>query len=388
MKTLTKEQLQELASFTGINCVSIYLPTHRKGKEVNEGQDATVLKNHYQRIRSQLEAKDYSESEANQYLKPIRDLIDDSSFWRYQEEGLAVFLGDNFFRTLKLPYTVREFSWLSTSFDLGQLVPLTSQNRSFYILGVSLNKVRLLEADEHGIEEVDLPERVPEGMDDALSYYDFEKTLQSHSGTNQSSSSGAIFHGQGGDGNKDDAYIEEYFRRVDEVLHPIIGEDNRPVILAAVEEWHPVFRDANTSIKVYAQGITGNPDNTSPQKLHEQAKALLHDYFTQNRQHDHERYAALAGSQQASYDISEIAPAAINGRIESLFVVSGTRHWGVIDRESNGVDLQEEPGENSHDLVSKAAIETILHGGNAYVVEREQLPETVDGAEMAAVFRW
>ena len=388
MKTLTKEQLQELAGFTGINCVSIYLPTHRKGKEVNEGQDATVLKNHYQKIRSHLEAKGYSESEANQYLKPVRNLIDDSSFWRHQEHGLAVFLGDNFFRTIKLPYTAREFSWLSTSFDLGQLVPLTHQNRSFYILGISLNKVRLLEADQYSIEEVTLSDRIPEGMDDALSYYDFEKTLQAHSGTNQSSTSGAIFHGQGGDGNKDDAYIAEYFRRVDEALQPVIGEDKRPIVLAAAEERHPVFKDANTRIKVYEKGVMGNPDNTPPQKLHEQATALLHDYFAQDQQRDHERYASLAGSQQASNDIREIAPAAVNGRVESLFVVTGTRHWGVIDPEANDVDLQEEPGENSHDLVSKAAIETILHGGHAYVVEHGQLPDSVDGAEMAAVFRW
>ncbi len=388
MKSLTKEQLQDLASFTGVQCVSIYIPTHRKGKEVNEGKDATLLKNHYQEIRSRLEAKDFSEAEANEYLKPIRDLIDDASFWRYQEEGLAVFLGKDFFKTIKLPYAVQEFSWLSTSFDLGQLVPLTSQKRAFYVLGVSLNKVRLLEADEHGIEEVDLPGRVPEGMSDALRYYDFEKNLQSHSGSNSSSSGGAIFHGQGGDGNKDEVYIAEYFRRVDEALSPLFEDNDRPVLLAAVEEWHPVFRKANTKIKLHDQAIMGSPDNLSPSDFHQKAKEQLHDYFTLDRNKDHERYAALAGSQQASYDISEIAPAAVNGRIESIFVVAGTHRWGVIDREANGVNLQEEPSENAHDLVSKAAIETVLHGGHAYLVEREQLPETVDGAEIAAVFRW
>ena len=42
-----------------------------------------------------------------------------------------------------------------------------------------------------------------------------------------------------------------------------------------------------------------------------------------------DRYAALAGSGKASYDIQEIAPAAINGRIDALFVVEGTHHWGA-----------------------------------------------------------
>ncbi len=388
MKSITKEQLQELATVGGINCVSIYLPTHQRGKEVNEGEDAIVLKNHYQKLRGQMEKKGLSEQEANDYLQPIRALIDDASFWRHQDQGLAVFLADDYFMTIKLPYSVEEFSWLSTSLDLGQLVPLTAKNSSFYILGISLNKVRVLEADEHGAEEIDLTSRLPEGMEDALSYYDFEKNLQYHSGGSQTGTGGTIFHGQGGDGDKEDVYIAEYFRRVDEALPQIITHSDRPVVLAAVGEWHPVFRKASTAVEVYDQGITGNPDDLSPLELHHKAKEVLGHYFRHDQQKDRARYTSLMGSAQASYDIGEIAPAALDGRIEALFVARGAHRWGVIDRSDNKVDLTDEPGENAHDLISKAAIETVLHGGRAYLVDAEELPETVDQAVLAAIFRY
>ena len=101
-----------------------------------------------------------------------------------------------------------------------------------------------------------------------------------------------------------------------------------------------------------------------------------------------ERYASLAGSNQASFDLQKVAPAALDGRIESVFVVEGAHRWGIIDRTDNHVDIQEQPGENAHDLISKVAIETILHGGRAYVVNKEDLPESIDDAEVAAVFRW
>lgn len=368
--------------------MSIYLPTHQRGKEVNEGKDTIALKNHYQKIRSQIEKKGFSEQEANDYLQPIRALIDDASFWRYQEQGLAVFLAENYFKTIKLPYSASEFSWLSTSFDLGQLVPLTAKNRAFYILGISLNKVRVLEADEHGAEEIDLSAQLPEGMEDALSYYDFEKNLQYHSGGSQTGTGGAIFHGQGGDGDKEDVYIAEYFRRVDEALPQVIAHRDRPVVLAAVEEWHPVFRKANTAVEIYSKGITGSPDNLSPQELHRQAKEVLQDYFHQNKQKDHARYTSLMGSTQTSYDIEEIAPAALDGRIEALFIARGAHRWGVIDRSNNEVELTDEPGENAHDLVSKAAVETVLHGGRAHLVDAEELPETVEEAVLAAIFRY
>ncbi len=368
--------------------MSIYLPTHQRGKEVNEGKDTIVLKNHYQKIRAQMEEKGFSEQEANAYLQPIRELIDDASFWRHQRQGLAVFLADDFFKTIKLSYAANEFSWLSTSFDLGQLVPLTAKNRAFYILGVSLNKVRLLEADEHSAEEIDLSSQLPEGMEDALSYYDFEKNLQYHSGGSQTGTGGTIFHGQGGDGDKEDVYIAEYFRRVDEALEQIIAHRDQPVVLAAVEAWHPVFRKANTNVTIHANGITGNPDNLAPQELHQQAVAVLQDYFHQDQKKDHARYTSLMGSNQASYEIEEIAPAALDGRIDALFIARGAHRWGVIDRSNNEVELTDEPGPNAHDLVSKAAVETVLHGGRAYLVDAEDLPETVDGATLAAVFRY
>ena len=386
---MTKEDLQTLANFSGINCVSIYIPTHKKGHQVNEGQDTILLKNHYQQIRQQLKDKDISENDANEYLAPIKQLIDDNDFWHYQEHGLAVFLGVDYFKALKLPYSVQEFSMLSTSFHLDQIVPLLHKEHPFYILAISLNKIRLLESDEQNVEELNIQDMVPEGMEDALSYYDFEKNLQYHSGGSSRGKTGTpIYHGQGGDGDKDDVYVQEYFRRVNDALEQIIGDKNRPVVVAAVDYLHPIYREANKMLKLADTGITMNPDQESPENLHQKAAEILKDYFNEDKQTEMDRYAALAGSGQASYDIEEIAPAAVNGRIDALFVVEGTHRWGYINREENSVQLHESEQENGHDLVSKSAVQTILHGGNTYMVKKEDLPEEFVDADLAAIFRW
>ena len=251
---------------------SIFLPI-KKGHEVNEGQDAILLKNHYQQIRQQLKDKDISENEANQYLAPIKQLIDDSDFWRYQEQGLAVFLGSDYFKYLKLPYSVREFSMLSTSFHLDQIVPLLHKEHPFYVLAISLNKIRLLDGDQQKIEELDIQDMVPEGMEDALSYYDFEKNLQFHSG--QGDSGAPIYHGQGGDGDKDDVYVEEYFRRVNDVLEQIIIDKNRPVVLVGVDALHPIYREANKVLKLAESGVTMNADQEPVESLHQKAVEVL-----------------------------------------------------------------------------------------------------------------
>nr|WKN36625.1 hypothetical protein K4G66_30135 [Tunicatimonas sp. TK19036] len=388
MKTMRKKDLQALADFKGVNCVSIYIPTHKKGKEVNEGADKILLKNHYQQMRQLLKNKDISESEANRYLEPIQKLTEDADFWRHQEQGLAVFLGENYFKYIKLPYAAQEFSTLSTSFHLDQIVPLLDDDHPFYILAVSLNKIRLLEGNEQEISEVDIQDLVPEGMDDALSYYEFEKNLQYHSGANRSEPGSPIYHGQGGDGGSEQTYILEYFRRVNDVLDQIVLHKNRPVVLAGVDSLHAIYREANKSLKLADEGIKLNPDRESPTDLHQKATEVLKDYFAEDKQSEMSRYAALAGSGKASYDINEIAPAAVNGRIDALFVVEGTHKWGSINREDNSVQLHDNQQDNDHDLVSKAAVETVLHGGHTYVVKKEALPEEFVDAELAAIFRW
>ena len=388
MSTISKEQLQTLADFSDINCVSIYIPTHSYGKEVNEGQDTILLKNHYQRIRNHLKEKDIPENEANAYLSPIQELIDDHQFWHHQQQGLAVFLAKDFFQIYKLPYTVDEFSHLSTSFHLGQLVPMFGKGNFFYILGVSQKKIRLLEATEQEVRELDLQGLLPEGREDALSYYEFEKTLQSHSGTSPGGAGGAVFHGQGGEGNNDEAYLKEYFRQVDGILDKVMIRKDQPTVLAAVGFLHPIYKEANKSLNIYEKGIEGNPDELKPQELHQKAMNVLQDHLGQEKSRDQERYAALAGSGQASYDIKEIAPAAIDGRIDTLFFVNGTQKWGLVDLSDHSVELYDEPGENAQDLVSKSAVQTILHGGKAYAVDQESLPEKMGDATLAAIFRW
>ncbi|WPP50889.1 baeRF7 domain-containing protein [Catalinimonas niigatensis] len=390
MDVLSKEKLEQLAGFQGTNCVSIYIPTHKRGKEVNEQKDAKLLKNHFQAIKNQIkDTKNIAEQTVVNYLKPLLDLIEDAEFWRHQSQGLAVFLGENFFEHYKLPYNVDEYSMLGNGFHLDQLLPAYQQyDDRYYILALSLGKVRLFEAAPHNIEEIDLPERVPQGTNDALSYYDFEKSLQHHSSSPSGGSQNPIYHGQGGEGGFNEAYVKEYFRHLDDALQPIIKDKSRPVVLASVDYLHPIFKETNKSFNLHKDGLTGNFDRVGVHEIHKESLEIMRPQNESLREKSHEKYQEMAGTGMASYQIDDIAPAALNGRIDTLFVVKGTHKWGVIDREKNTVILHEEKKENDKDLVSKAAVDTILNGGNTYFVDREQLPENVEDAEIAAVFCW
>lgn len=410
MDKLTKEDLQQLANFQGNNCVSIYLPTHRKGKEVNESKDARVLKNHFQDIKNQIKnEKGIPENEVLSYLQPISDLIDDGEFWRHQDEGLAVFLGDDFFKYYRLPYPVEEYHMLGSSFYLLPLISFFSDDERYYVLSLSLNGVKLMEANSHQIRPIKGGDYMRKGIEEVYKEYDFEKGMMNQSssqgggypgpgtvpkgggGPNPSGNKGgATWHGHGGgtDGNDNDQLVEEYFRNVQDELNELIPNDQVPVVLAGVDRLHPLFKETNKSFNIYEEGIMGNYEQAKPDDLHAMSQKIMQPYLTSLRSKQSEMYQELAGTGKASYDIGDIAPAAIDGRIDTLFVVKGVHKWGYINREDNTVSLNDQSNASSQDLVSKAAVETVLNGGHAFFVDKEELPENVDEAEMAAVFRW
>ncbi len=387
MEAINKQKLQPLADFHGVNCVSIYIPTHRKGKEVNEGQDAILLKNHYQKIKRHLEQKDMTENEAAKYLQPIRQLIDNKDFWRHQESGLAVFLGQDFFEYHHLPYSTREFSLLSTSFHLEQLLPWFNGEDTFYILALSLKKVRLLVANEYEIRELDIEKLVPENIDVVLSYYEFEQEQQSPSQW-QGGGGSPTYPDQKREKGFDKVYMEEYFRHINEGLDKIMVFKQLPVVLAAVDYLHPIYHKTNKTLNLQDEGIKGNPDQMQPQELLEKALEIMRPHLDKRKLDHMETYRSLAGTEKTAHDIHQIAPAAIDGRIEALFIVRGTHHWGTVNLEDHSVQLRDEPHENDQCLVSKSAVQTILHGGSTYLVAQDLLPEDIADARLAAVFRW
>lgn len=83
--------------------------------------------------------------------------------------------------------------------------------------------------------------------------------------------------------------------------------------------------------------------------------------------------------------LQDVIRAAYEGRIAQLFVAKGQLVWGHYSAkpEEPVLHKQEEPGDDC--LTNQAVVQTILHGGEAYIVDQDKMP--VEG-EMAAVLRY
>lgn len=386
MTILTRDDLRTLIRKHDGLCVSIYMPTHRVGREVQ--QDPIRLKNLLGKAEDRMVASGVRAPEARELLKSAGMLLHDGLFWQHQSDGLAIFISPEMFRHYRLPFDFEELVVVTDRFHIKPLLPLLSGDGKFYILALSQNEVRLLQGTGYSVSEVDL-EDVPESLAEALRWDDPEQRLQWHTqtGTMTDGKRAAIFHGHGvasADDPKD--YILRYFHQVDEGLRDLLRDEEAQLVLAGVDYLLPIYKKANTYPHLVDEGIEGNPEELSADELHEQAWAIVHPLFL-SAQKEAAQYRQLAGvgSEQASSDLKEVVPAAYHGRVETLFVAVGLQQWGTFDPDTNAVHLHERAEPGDEDLLDLAAVHTLLNGGTVYALEPEKVP---DEAPLAAVLRY
>lgn len=249
LRTLTRKP-------TGL-CVSIYLPTHQVGREIQ--QDPLRLKNLLGEAEEHLLASGLCTPDAKELLEPAQRLLQDGLFWQHQSDGLAIFLSREMFRYYRLPLDFDALVVVTDRFHIKPLLPLLSGDGRFYVLALSQNEVRLLQGTRYSVSEVDL-EGVPASLTEALRYDDPEKRLQFHTSTRTPGGRGerpATFHGHGTGSNDAKANILRYFHQVDEGLHDLLRDEQAPLVLAGVDYLLPIYKEANTYPHLVDQELRG-----------------------------------------------------------------------------------------------------------------------------------
>ena len=383
MDLITMENLREISTIRSPWCISLFMPTHRAGREME--QDPIRFKNLLRKVEEQLLARDLRLPEVQEILKEPRRLLHDKNFWQCQSDGLVVFFSKDLFLFFRLPVEFAETTVITDRFHVKPLLPVLASDSAFYILALSQNQLRLLKGTRHSVDEVDLgdtPETLaatfPEGFP--------EKQLQSHTSRAAAAGGGTrtpLFHGH--DPSEDTKkHIRKWFRTIDKAVTTLLSGTQAPLVLAGVDTLFPLYKEANTYPHLEDEGIPGNPDEMKAEDFLPLAWTIVEPIFNQEREAGFARYQQLSGTGQTTADVAEAVLAAHHGRIAVLFVAVGVQVWGRFDPENNRVDLHETPQPGDEDLLDFTAIQTLLKGGAVFVVSPEEVP---DQALVAAVLR-
>ena len=378
MELLRHGQLRELIEGVTPPCISIYLPTHRGGAEVRQGQ--IRLKNLIRKTEDQLTSDGLRQGEIKKLLEPIQELCENSGFWQYQSDGLAVFRSVDRFFYYRLPLHVDELLVITDRFHVKPLLRLFTEDGRFYLLALSKKEVRFFQCTRFGVREVSLPEGTPRSLAEVVALKGIEKQTQVHT-----AGPAALFHGHGARNDEEKQDLREFLRLVERGVREVLRDERAPLVLAGVEYILAIYRDVNTYPHLIEDGVTGAPEGRRPEELQSRAWAVVEPHFRSLREAAARRFEDAVGAGKASADIKTVVPAAVQGRVDQLFVAVGKQVWGVWDGDKQQVEVHEERRAGDRDLLNFAAIQTLLQGGAVYAVPESEVP---GGGLLAAVFRY
>ncbi len=381
---LSRQDLEQLATRQGDPCVSIFLPTHRVSLDTE--QDRIRLDNLLSAAGKKL--KEQGVRHAQDLLRPGTALLHDPEFWRHQDDGLALFISDGFSARYRLPLELSERLHIGNTFQVKPLLPLLSGNGIFYLLCLSQNQVGLYRASKQRMEPVDIPE-LPESLAWALRFDEQESQLQLHSGTGGAAGAqgdrAAMFHGHGVGTDDEKDRVERFCRKVDKGLSEYLTPRKAPLVLAAVENVASIFKEVSTYQGLVPQVVEGNPRDLSSEQLHNKAWEAVRQEFERPRTEALDRYQRLAGTGKTGAGLEEVLPAAAQGKVDSLFAAGSAEAFGTFDAQSFQVDVHGHKGEGDLDLMDEACRQTLLKGGDVYILPADQVPGE---EEVAAVYRF
>lgn len=384
----TPNDLRTLIGGSGQPAVSIFLPTHVKGREIR--QDPVRLRNLLGQAEDRLVARGMRAEDARALLTPARRMVDDDVFWRHQERGLAVFLAPGMFRYHRVPIAVDERVTVGPEFHIRPLLGLLAADGRFFVLALSASRARLFEGSRFGFIEREVA--FPEGVAAVAAETDYSENTRNASpvARPRSGAPGGIPRTHGfGDSPEDYRRTEQmvYLRRVATALDEAMAAETAPLLVAADPQSRGHFAKISRAGGLVQDGTDINPDSVSDDELHRLALEHIRPIFTAARARALEQFRVLLGNNapRAALKIEDIVRGARFSRIEMLFLAESETLWGRYDEKSDEVIAHGSPDGGDTDLLDYAAAHTLLHGGRVDLLPRQDMPR---GAMAAAIMRF
>jgi len=383
MDIIRKDDLKKFMGTKKGWCVSLFMPTEKAGRK--RRQNPIRFKNLLREAERELNQAGVPDERIRKILDPGLGLLNDEPFWRFQSEGLSAFLSGGRVWAYRLSEKFDEIVVVARRFHLKPLLPILAHSGRYFLLILSQKQVRFLRGTRDTLTEIEVP-GIPGSLKEALKYDEPEKQLQFHTRTPQGRGKRAAqFHGHGVGTDEKKINLLRFFRNIDKELKKILANEDTPLVVASVDYYRPIFKEASSYRQLMEAGISGNPDEIPDDELRKKAWKIVEPVLSRKQTDAVASYRSLESQGQVSTDLKTVVPAAHQGRVAIIFVALGIQVWGAYDPQKNMIRVDDEPLAANLDLLDLAAVETYLTGGTVYALAPEKMPTE---APVAAIFRY
>lgn len=362
-----------LAHADGRDMISIFIPTHTRGREVHQG--SIQLKNQLNEADDELERRGWGHHDRQNRLGAGRDLLDDREFWEHQGRGLAVYIGESGVdATLALATRLAPRSMVLPVYQMRPLLP-DLETLTATVLALTMGWVALFATRGAALQPLDAD--LPASFEDVNWFVDRERQSQQHPAP-----AGARGNRHGHDPSlRQEEDVDRFLRAVSDsvadVSSPsplvVLGDDDLVNRFQAIHRSPVTRRDRG--------GISGSDLVGEVERRFSE----INDRLAIEREAawiDEAR--AAIGTGRAQIEIDEALPAAMEGRVASVVVQhEAPPVWGRLDGNSLEVRAAQEPRLGDVDLIDRLVVEARFTGADLHAVEAD-----IGGRPFATILRY
>ena len=339
--------LEELKNVKSDCCITILLQTHRTLPE-NE-KDPIVLKNLIKEAEQRLKER-FSSEFVERMIQKLNQLAESINH-RHNKEGLALFVNENLAKYVRLPLNVENRIIIDKTFATRDLVRAGHRQTGYYVLLLSRDKARLIEAfNDKVVEEVNtgFPLLNPD--------------------INELKRPEASF------GNRRTNLAKEFFNQVGKQLNEIQKQNLMPVIIITDESNYSDFLKVTDKKERIVAKLFGNRMNEKPHSIVEAAWPVMQKWVKDRNNERLQELKKAVNSRNVLTDFNEIWNAVNNGRGKTLFVKQG--YFQPARLQNNHIELlPPDQSENADidDVIDEMIEINLHHEGDSVFIEGNEL---------------
>ena len=394
-----------------VPCLSVYLPTHRNVPD--NTVDLPAFRHLVESLELALEPV-ASRERIERLLHPFRALEGDRDFWRHARDGLAVLAADGRARVFVLQRPVPPLASVGPRFHALPLLRIAAALERFHALLLTSREARVFEGtcwiDPRGatagrLDPLPLVPRPGALARSTLVREDIVdvETFQPHRVQRGMGIEGIVHGGAGTKRDDVDADTAIFLAAVDGIVHDQVSRPaGLPLFLVAAPRLAASFRGLARNPLLAEAHVAADPHLMTEEKI----LAALEPLFVAARGAQVARlvhgFAQARDRGLAQGDFSDVARAAVAGRVATLLVEADRFEPGRFDRDSGAVEFAAAagrggappidrsrtgaaPAETAEDLCGAVAETVLLHGGSIVALARNEMP-TESG--VAAICRY
>lgn len=341
------ETLLKLKDIIAPCCVTILLETHRTTPD-NE-KDKIVLKNLIKEASLRL-TTEYDKAISIALTEKINDIANSLNH-RHNLESLIIFVNENTAEYIRLPVKVANRVVIDKTFATRDLVRALHRETSYYLLVLSRDNARLIEAlNDKVVKEFEGVFPLVNGF--TVPTRDGEMTIT----------------------NRQNEAVSEFFNLVNKELYEVLKAEPLPLIVCTDDPNYSDFLRVANRKEVFVAQLSGNRNNEKNHHIVEAAWPVMKDWGKEKNRQRLDELSAAISSRNFVTDINEIWAAIQKGKGRTLFIEQG--YFQPARLVNNTIqlitpDLAEEA--NVDDIIDEMIEQNLRFGGDAVFISGDEL---------------